>query len=284
MPIDEPLRRMIERAQAAWKNLKTDKNWAWWREIGECLDAGRRAVMRHCGITKPIGATYNAHMGPFLQKHGFDEIDAGVRNRLQNIMDHIGEVEAWRRTLTDDERMEWNHPNAILRHWSESPYFVARPRRVRTTTASPKSQPSQARPSMREILERRRERYAAAGGTFDTLTREERGMPPIELANVQHPDYPEGVTYDVAFRQEHGRTVLFTVTERQRLAAWRQLLGIIDRLGKLTDEPRPSIAVYRTLRANEKDMVEFQVRKVMPKINDLVGFLESLGKAEPEAV
>jgi hypothetical protein len=48
---------------------------------------------------------------------GFDEIDKGVRSRLQNCLNNLPAIEAWRQTLGLTQRLQLNHPNAVLRRW-----------------------------------------------------------------------------------------------------------------------------------------------------------------------
>jgi hypothetical protein len=68
---------------------------------------------------------------------------------------------------------------------------------------------------------------------FNRHTAEELGMPPPELADRQHPDYPEGWTYAHVFREQHGRVQLFTTIERQRMANYERLTELARQFDEL---------------------------------------------------
>ena len=53
----------------------------------------------------------------WLGENGFDEIDKGVRSRLQNCIDHLPEIEAWRQNIGLTQRLKLNHPNTVWRGW-----------------------------------------------------------------------------------------------------------------------------------------------------------------------
>jgi hypothetical protein len=49
-----------------------------------------------------------------------DDIDKGTRSHLLDCMDHLVEIEAWRKTRSATERLEWASPRSVLRHWRAS--------------------------------------------------------------------------------------------------------------------------------------------------------------------
>src|SRR5215471_3005212 len=55
--------------------------------------------------------------GEWLQRYKLDDMDKGDRSRLFQVMDNLGQIEEWRKTLTLTERLKLNHPNAVLRKW-----------------------------------------------------------------------------------------------------------------------------------------------------------------------
>lgn len=131
----------------------------------------------------------------------------------------------------------------------------------------------------REIVEMRRLRNERSGGSFESLSREDRGLPSAELAQQQHPAYPDGVTYDAAHRMENGRTTIFTVVEQQRLGTLRNILDTVEVLMKAARATRPSLAQYQDLKHNEKDLIHLGLRKMLPEVKLLIAYLENLPSA-----
>lgn len=168
---------------------------------------------------------------------------------------------------------------------SYSPERIQNAIHGRSASNSGDAPPRVARPpvSMREIMEIRRRRLDLSGGSFDSLPREERGLPSQEMANVQHPDHAPGVTYDMAFRNDHGRTHLFTATEKRRLGVFSRISDLVRGLTKLTETALPTIAEFDGLRANEKDLILHGIAKALPEAMILLNYLEEL-KALPETI
>jgi hypothetical protein len=48
-------------------------------------------------------------------------MDSGNRTRLFQVMENLDEIQKWRRNvLTLNQRLELNHPNAVLRNWKRA--------------------------------------------------------------------------------------------------------------------------------------------------------------------
>jgi hypothetical protein len=109
--------RVIRQGSQAWQRLKKDKNWGDWIKVGEAHLVGREWAMHQAGTNRPQGKAYNMAFGEWLVKYKFDDMDKGNRARLFEVMDNLGQIEEWRRTLTIGERLKLNHPNAVLRRW-----------------------------------------------------------------------------------------------------------------------------------------------------------------------
>lgn len=137
--------------------------------------------------------------------------------------------------------------------------------------------------SMREIIEMRRRRLNQSGGPFDSLSREERGLPAAELANIQHPDHALGVTYDIAFRNERGRTHIFTADEKKRLDTFSGLSDLVRTLAKLSETELPTHDEFAALRSSEQDLILHSIAKMLPGIRKLLDHLEGL-KAMPRSL
>jgi hypothetical protein len=99
--------------------------------------------------------------GSWLSENGFDEIDKGVRSRLQNCLDHQTEIDTWRQTLGLTQRLQLNHPNAVWRRWQ-------------TAQAAPKGPgDSSAKPGLREENMRLQSELDAAQRDLARLQRDE---------------------------------------------------------------------------------------------------------------
>ena len=67
---------------------------------------------------RPAGRKYNELFGHWIQIHGFHEIDKADRAKLLRIIENLVDVEAWRKTLTESQRTQLNHPSSVWRAWT----------------------------------------------------------------------------------------------------------------------------------------------------------------------
>ena len=114
---DRDVALVVERGREAWRSLRRDETWEKWVAIGRAIDLGRTTIMRHLGTNQPKGRTWSDVFGAWLKQNEFDQIDKGVRSRLQTCIENLPAVEAWRATLGLKRRLELNHPNTVLRRW-----------------------------------------------------------------------------------------------------------------------------------------------------------------------
>jgi hypothetical protein len=114
------LGRVSRQGTEAWRRLKKEKSWRDWIAVGEALTAGRDWAMNQALTNQPIGKAYNMAFGEWLQRYKLDDMDKGDRSRLFTVMDNLGMIEEWRRTLTQTQRLALNHPNAVLRKWQKA--------------------------------------------------------------------------------------------------------------------------------------------------------------------
>jgi len=115
--LDHDSQTIVNRGREAWHTLKSDETWEKWVAIGRAIEAGRAAIMRLLLTNQPKGRAWSEHFGNWLRENEFDQIDKGVRSRLQTCLDNLPAIEAWRQTLGLTLRLQLNHPNAVLRRW-----------------------------------------------------------------------------------------------------------------------------------------------------------------------
>jgi hypothetical protein len=118
--LDPDTQTVVTRGREAWRSLKSDETWEKWVAIGRAIEAGKSAIMRLLHTNQPKGRAWSQTFGAWLAENEFDQIDKGARSRLQTCLDYLPEIEAWRQTLGLTQRLQLNHPNAVLRRWQAS--------------------------------------------------------------------------------------------------------------------------------------------------------------------
>ena len=115
--LDHDAERVVERGRQAWKSLRNDETFEKWIAIGRAIEIGRNETMRALHTNRPAGAQWSRVFGAWLGENGFDEIDKGVRSRLQNCLDNLPAIESWRQNIGLGQRLQLNHPNTVWRKW-----------------------------------------------------------------------------------------------------------------------------------------------------------------------
>jgi hypothetical protein len=108
---------IIHRGKEAWHRLRTHTTFEDWKAVGKACSIGQATAMRDAHVNKPKGRGYNAAISAWDKKHGFADLDKGVRSRLLDVMRHLAGIEAELAKLSDTKSQELNHPNAVWRFW-----------------------------------------------------------------------------------------------------------------------------------------------------------------------
>ena len=66
--------------------------------------------MRLLHSNRPAGAQWSRVLGAWLAENGFDEMDKGVRSRLQNCLDNLPAIEMWRQNIGLGQRLQLKPP------------------------------------------------------------------------------------------------------------------------------------------------------------------------------
>jgi hypothetical protein len=109
--------RLIVHGRAAWESLKRVESWDQWRTFGFAIEAGRKDIMKSLSINDPHSNSKKLkdEIGIWFKAIGFNEIDKAARSRLRSCIEHLTQIEEWRKTLDANERVALNHPNSIWR-------------------------------------------------------------------------------------------------------------------------------------------------------------------------
>ena len=116
----DPDQTVIVLGQAAWHRLKKGSTFEDWKQVGAAHVLGRTTAMREAHVNKPEGRNYNAAFDRWQKQCGFEDLDKAARSRLFEMMDNLAKIEAWRATLTVMQRLDLNHPSAVVRRWKAS--------------------------------------------------------------------------------------------------------------------------------------------------------------------
>jgi len=102
----------IEAAKAAWGRLQEGNTWEDWCLVGSGLMVGVKHAMNIS--KKEHGKKFNIVMGPWLEKHGFDDVDPRTRSCLRTIFEDR-DILKWRSGLNaPGKRASFNHPAVVL--------------------------------------------------------------------------------------------------------------------------------------------------------------------------
>jgi hypothetical protein len=109
----------IAEARAAWSRIKNrDKStFQDWVAIGRGLLAARAECMTRAKVNSPFGPGYQRQMRLWLDTNGMGDLDSHERYGAVLVFEHLSDIEAYRATLTEAERMRCCHPNTVLKHW-----------------------------------------------------------------------------------------------------------------------------------------------------------------------
>jgi hypothetical protein len=113
-PVDE-----ITAGRFAWERLRRDGQTTWqdWILVGHALQAGRFLSMRTACVNQAVGQKYNHAMSVWLRETGFAAITQATRSDLFRCIENLIEIQKWRETLDEDDRLNCNHPQSVMRRW-----------------------------------------------------------------------------------------------------------------------------------------------------------------------
>ena len=172
----DPDQTTLRRGQEAWHRLKKGSTFEDWKQVGAAHVLGRTAAMREAHVNKPECSNYNAAFGRWQKQCGFEDLEKAARSRLFEMMDHLAEIEAWRATLTVTQRLDLNHPTAVVRRWKAA---TAKPKQEEEHKISPVQKLKDTIVDLQEQNDRMRREIEDGGG--DLWVPEDR---PRDIAKI----------------------------------------------------------------------------------------------------
>jgi hypothetical protein len=112
--------RIVDLGKENWRTKKEGADWNGWVHVGQAIDVGRSHAMRVAHTNLPKGRPYVEAFGAWLKRNGFDDMDQVLRAALLECIGNLVEIEAWRKTLAANQRLEWNNPRTVLKRWRAS--------------------------------------------------------------------------------------------------------------------------------------------------------------------
>jgi len=130
MQLDAQTQKIVDAGRDALARLKKQETWQDWVATGRAIEAGRASMMRYLRTNAPVGRVWSAQFGEWLRCNGFDQIDKGVRSRLQSCIDNLPAVEEWRLSIGLTKALEFQHPNTVWRKFeaARKPKQAAEPK------------------------------------------------------------------------------------------------------------------------------------------------------------
>jgi hypothetical protein len=111
------------RAAKAVAGLSQGNRFDDWVAIGEGLLAGREWAMQKAGVATPYGQHYNAELTDWRARNAWSQDPRLKHPTGVNaiwVVENLVAIEAWRRSLSDDERDGYNHPSTIRREFAKA--------------------------------------------------------------------------------------------------------------------------------------------------------------------
>lgn len=127
---------IIRRGKEAYKRKR--QGWADWMVIAEAVEVGQQRAMRAANTNRPFGRAYTKVFGEWMKENpefgdGYEGIGRVARCNLLKCLDHRLAIEEWRESIPVHDRLAWNHPITVWRHFSaaqeaKAPKKAATPR------------------------------------------------------------------------------------------------------------------------------------------------------------
>ena len=123
--------------RAAMTRLRSGSDWKDWLDVSRLLGLIREeAIAANGGVDGGTG--YSAELKVRLDDAELGKLSDQTRSYCRSVLENLEEIEVWRKRLPEDERLQFNHPATVIRHWTKAKEKVEgsvmpRDRKPRTT-------------------------------------------------------------------------------------------------------------------------------------------------------
>jgi hypothetical protein len=111
---------IIRQGRAALDLHLEGRKWDAGVAIARALGVGREMAMREANTNRPRGPRYNKAIACWLRTHRFDRLDKSDRSRYLECLDNLDAIEAWRSSLSEEERERLQYVPNVLRAWKRA--------------------------------------------------------------------------------------------------------------------------------------------------------------------
>jgi hypothetical protein len=113
---------LIAEGLRAFASLKRGNKHAFasWLAVGEGLSTGKRMLMQHLQLNDlHISGTGRKAYTLWLRESGYVAVPSEARVALSKITnpEHLLQIKKWYGTLSEKQKLRWNHPTTIWQNW-----------------------------------------------------------------------------------------------------------------------------------------------------------------------
>lgn len=161
--------------------------WNGWKLVGGALALADRYAVKLAGNS--TGPAYNRFIGPFLRASGFTFLNAGVRWAARQCAVNFEAIDAWRETLSPEERSRLNNPIDVWKAFSARDNAEGQPQRPKLRQRGKKGDRERANLLDYVVtLEEQRDDLQATVDYLNDIIRELGGDPHRDAMSGESPE------------------------------------------------------------------------------------------------
>jgi hypothetical protein len=109
--------RTVRAGAEAWAQMARAQSFTAWVAVGRALSIGKQHCLRATGANGVRNRRYCLMFSKWMKARGFTGMTPSVKSHAIEVYEHLQDIEAWRKTLSDRQRRRLIHPLAVLRRW-----------------------------------------------------------------------------------------------------------------------------------------------------------------------
>jgi hypothetical protein len=109
----------VTAGRSAWERIHEHgrKCFEDWLQVAKALAVGRSQAMQEAKCNKPVGTGYVRVFSVWKRDRGFSDITPQETYRALQVLEHISEIQQWRDSLPEAQRLRMNSPSACYFAW-----------------------------------------------------------------------------------------------------------------------------------------------------------------------